>query len=177
MVVRAKKKTAKKKKVAKKKTTRKNILKEAAEEIENSPHVEKTDDSEYPEIKYKYGRPTKYQSKFCEYALHYLGQGYSKEALAGILCINKDTLYEWLKRHDEFSDAVTMGEAKSRRHWERLTVDYVVHTKNGKQINGQVYQLNMKNRFNYRDKQEIEVGEETRKSFAFDLDTKPEEIN
>lgn len=159
--------TKKKKPVAKKKAVKKKPTK--------SKSVEFTRDEDFPEVKYKFGRPTKYKPEYCDYAIHYLGKGFSKEALAGILCISKNTLYEWIKAHEDFKDAITIGEAKSQVHWENLTVQHVVHTKNGKQINGQVYGLNMKNRFGWSDKKEIALEEETKKSFAFSLDKKPED--
>lgn len=156
----------------KKPTAKKKAVKKAPSKLNA---VEPTKDEDFPEIKYKFGRPTKYQHKFCEYAIHYLSKGLSKEALAGVLCISKTTLYEWIKEHQDFANAIAIGEAKSQVHWEALTVEHVVHTKNGKQINGQVYGLNMKNRFGWSDKKEIALEEDTKKSFAFSLDKKPED--
>jgi transposase-like protein len=142
MATRAKKKTSKKKATKKTKTTK------------------------------KVGCPTKYDPKFCEDVIEQMAKGYSKEAVAGYLGISKDTLYRWIKEHKEFSDAVHIGETKSQFLWESKAVDYSVHTKDGKRLDSRIYSLQMKNRFNWTDKKEIELGEETSKKFAFTLDQK-----
>jgi len=122
------------------------------------------------------GRPTKYDKKYCEVVIELMAKGYSKEACAGAIGIAKQTLYDWAKAHKEFSDAISIGEARCQFFWESMGVDYTVFSKNGKQINGQVYGLNMKNRFNWSDKKEVQVEEsEKKKTFAFDLLEEPEE--
>jgi len=65
-------------------------------------------------------RPTKYKRAFCKIAEDYLAQGYSKEACAGELGVSRDTLYEWIKRHTEFSDSIKKGEAKGLAWYEKL---------------------------------------------------------
>jgi transposase-like protein len=136
--------------------------------------VTKTNDKE----KLPVGRPSKYDPKFCEVVIEYMSQGYSKEACAGAIGITKDTLYNWAKKHKDFSDALALGVMRSQLFWERMAVENTLHTKNGTQINAQVYNLNMKNRFGWSDKTEVksEVSEKPKKSFSFDLDVKPEEL-
>jgi hypothetical protein len=124
------------------------------------------------------GRPTKYDPAFCEIVIEEMSKGYSKEATAGYLRISKDTLYEWAKKHKEFSDAVRIGESLSQRHWEETLVKHKTHTKNGTQINSQVFNLNMKNRFGWRDKQDVTTSDDKpkdKKTFAFDLSDDPTE--
>ena len=122
------------------------------------------------------GRPTKYDKKYCEVVIELMAKGYSKEACAGYIGIAKNTLYEWAKANPDFQDAISIGEAKSQFFWESMATDYTVFSKNGKQINGQVYGLNMKNRFNWSDKKEVTTEEkETKKTFAFDLSEEPED--
>jgi hypothetical protein len=120
------------------------------------------------------GRPTKYDSKYCEVVIEYMSKGYSKEACAGVIGIAKSTLYEWAKANPEFSNAISIGEAKSQLFWETMGVDYTVFSKNGKQLNGQVFSLNMRNRFGWSDKKEITTEEkDKKKTFAFDLSEEP----
>jgi hypothetical protein len=38
-----------------------------------------------------------------------MSQGYSLSAVAGAIKVARDTVYEWIKRHAEFSDAVSRG--------------------------------------------------------------------
>ena len=123
------------------------------------------------------GRPSEYDPAFCEVVIEQMGLGFSKEAVAGYLGISKDTLYKWAAKHKEFADAISIGETKSQLLWEKTLVDYRVHTKNGSQINSQVFNLNMKNRFGWTDKQETKTEEVNpkKKTFAFTLENKPSE--
>lgn len=57
------------------------------------------------------GRPTKYDPKYCQAAIAYMGQGYSKTAFAGSIGVARDTVIEWAKEHPEFSDAIKKGQA------------------------------------------------------------------
>jgi DNA-binding XRE family transcriptional regulator len=58
------------------------------------------------------GRPTLYDPSYCQIAIDFMAQGYSQTALAGHLSISKDTLYEWMKVHPEFSDAIKIARPK-----------------------------------------------------------------
>lgn len=159
-------KKATKKKVVKKKATKKVVL--------DNDYIIETKDEDYPQIKYKFGRPTVFHKKFCDYAIHYLAKGYSKQALAGKLMVAVKTLYEWVKADEDFCNAISIGESLSRIWYDELTRNHTLHSKNGMQINSQVYSLNMKNRFNWQDKKELKIDDETKKTFAFVLDNKPE---
>lgn len=70
------------------------------------------------EEKRSVGRPTKYKPEFCEIIEKDLAMGYSKEAACGGIGITKETMYQWIKTHPEFSDAIRRGELKSIRHYE-----------------------------------------------------------
>lgn len=104
----------------------------------------------------KVGRKPKYRREMCEIAKQSLADGYSKEATAGILRVNKDTLYQWIKDKPDFSDAIKQGEALSQRWWEDRGREACADG----QINGTVWAMNMKNRFGWSDKQDLRVGGE-----------------
>lgn len=53
------------------------------------------------------GRPSEYRPEYCSMVMDYMGQGYSLTAFAGSIRVARDTVYEWIKRHSEFSDAVS----------------------------------------------------------------------
>lgn len=57
----------------------------------------------------KRGRPTKYKPIMCKRAKDYLAEGYSKRATCGLLGINDDTFYAWIKQYPDFSDCVDQG--------------------------------------------------------------------
>ena len=52
------------------------------------------------------GRPSEYRPEYCAMVQDYMGQGYSLTAFAGSIRIARDTVYEWIKRHSAFADAV-----------------------------------------------------------------------
>lgn len=100
------------------------------------------------------GRPTKYKKEFCQIAIDEMAKGFSKEAVAGILGIAKDTLYNWIKKHKEFSDAIKKGEALSLLQWEKIGMAGTLgKTQN---FSAASWIFNMKNRHGWKDKQEHE---------------------
>lgn len=105
----------------------------------------------------KGGRPTKYQSEYCEKLIDFMSQGYSYEAFAGKLRVAKSTLYEWEKNHSEFSNAKKIAFGVNRVFWERMGIDNLVNLSRGDSLNQTVWIFNMKNRFNWRDKVETET--------------------
>jgi hypothetical protein len=78
------------------------------------------------------GRPTKYTKEMPKKAEEYLAKGFSKEATAGYLGIHKDTLYEWVKKHKLFSDAIKRGEARGLQQIEQ----WVIAKMSGQDIKG-----------------------------------------
>lgn len=60
------------------------------------------------------GRPSTYDAaKTPKKAEKLLSQGLTIEGLAVALDVHPDTVYEWMKVHEEFSEAVTRGRAKA----------------------------------------------------------------
>jgi DNA-binding XRE family transcriptional regulator len=57
------------------------------------------------------GRPTLYDPSYCDAAVEFMAQGYSKTAFAGSIGVCRDTLTEWEKHHPEFSVAIKRGQA------------------------------------------------------------------
>ena len=79
-----------------------------------------------------------------------LSQGYSKEATAGALGISKATLYDWIERHLDFSDAIKEGESLSQRWWEDRGREACAEGS----FNATVWVMTMKNRFAWTDRVE-----------------------
>ncbi|MBP6913432.1 MAG: hypothetical protein KBC00_02375 [Candidatus Levybacteria bacterium] len=100
------------------------------------------------------GRPSKYDIKFCDISQRFMGEGYSKEALAGKLGISRDTLYQWCKTYPEFSDAIKKGESASLYFWEKILHDSAIGKK--PQANPTALIFIMKTRFHWRDKPPFE---------------------
>ena len=64
------------------------------------------------------GRPSTYNPEFCERVIEYGKQGKSITWMAAELGVHKDSLYEWMKVHPEFSDAITQAKQYSQQWWE-----------------------------------------------------------
>jgi len=101
------------------------------------------------------GRPTKYRASYCKQLITWMGKGLSFESFAGDVDVDRDTVYEWAKAHEEFADAKRKGSAKSQAFWEKMGVagssGQLPNFKTGAWV------FNMKNRFSWRDKQEVAV--------------------
>ena len=103
------------------------------------------------------GRPSKYKPEYCEQLIEHCKQGLSFEAFAGSIPVHKDTIYEWAKKYPEFDEAKRTGAALSLLFWEKLGVAGAVGKVPG--FNPTTWIFNMKNRFGWRDRQELEVSE------------------
>lgn len=59
-----------------------------------------------PENQPATGRPSEYRPEYCDMVLEFMGQGYSLTAFAGSIRMARVTVYEWIKRHPAFANAV-----------------------------------------------------------------------
>lgn len=91
-------------------------------------------------------RPTKYKSVMLKKVTRLMSAGASKVEVAAALGVTRDTIYEWSRTNQEFSDTIKMGETLSQAWWEkkaRLSLEP------GK-INTALWFINMKNRFGWQ---------------------------
>jgi transposase len=109
------------------------------------------------------GRPTKYDPEMCEKAVEFLSEGLSIQAMAGEMGVCKDTIYEWMKVHPEFSDAIKRGVAKGALFWEKIGRAGASGKIKG--FNPAAWIFTMKNRFKWTDRVEVSGTE--------DAETKP----
>ena len=66
------------------------------------------------------GRPTKYRDELCAIAENSLSKGFSLTATCADLDCCKDTVYEWMDKHPEFSDAIKRGKQKGQKYFENI---------------------------------------------------------
>lgn len=127
--------------------------------------VNKTEAKPKPEG-YVFGRPTEYKPEYCDMLIEHMSKGLSFESFAGVLRMSNKTLYTWAEKQPDFLHAKQVGIDMCRLFWEKLGVEYVINIseshKDGdssshisKSLNAKVYDINMKNRFGWADKQEI----------------------
>lgn len=64
------------------------------------------------------GRPTNYLPEYCQRVVELGREGKSVVQMACELDVHKDTLYEWVKVHPDFSDAFTRAKQWSQNWWE-----------------------------------------------------------
>jgi len=113
---------------------------------------------------------SKYKPEYCDLLIHHMANGLSFESFAGLIDVDQDTLYNWIKLAGEgntfyqpFSDAKKKGVEKCRLFWERIGVrmtlglpikfiDAETHKEiETKRYNTTAWIFNMKNRFKWRD--------------------------
>lgn len=111
------------------------------------------------------GAPSKYKPEYCQQLIEHMAEGLSFESFAGIIEVNRDSLYEWIKVHQEFSDAKKIAVDKSLHFWEKLGLNNIINISesesqgegfgrsSSRSLNSSVWIFNMKNRFGWRDKQ------------------------
>jgi hypothetical protein len=101
------------------------------------------------------GRPTKYKQEMCQQVIDAMAQGLSKEAAAAEIGICDDTFHRWVKEIPEFSDAVKEGTRQNLLFWEKLGLSGATGALSG--FNATTWIFNMKNRFGWSDKQQVET--------------------
>jgi len=106
-------------------------------------------------------RPTKYRKKYCAELIEHMEKGFSYETFGAVIGVSKQTLYNWESDNPEFLDAKELAFCRCQLFWERLGITHITNTHQGTRLNAQVWSLNMKNRFSWKDKvdQDIEVKE------------------
>lgn len=71
-------------------------------------------------VGYVFGRPTMYDPKLCSKVIEFGRNGKSRAWIAAELSISKDTLYEWIKAHQDFADAMAIARSLEQQWWEDL---------------------------------------------------------
>jgi len=104
------------------------------------------------------GRPSKYDSKFCDIAIKMMSKGHSKLSVAGRLGISRDTFYEWCRRYPEFSDTIKIGEMKSLHYWEEIGIKATMGKI--KRFRPSIWIFTMKARFGWRDNSPVKNTED-----------------
>lgn len=112
------------------------------------------------------GRPTLYKPEYCEMLLEHMEQGFSLESFAGKVRVSRDTLYEWIKVHKEFSDTVSVAKSLSQYKWEELGREMMMGRAPGSVPS--LYMFNMKNRFGWAD-QPKEAEEDKNKPLLIEM--------
>ena len=118
-----------------------------------------TTESEQPEEKKPFGRPTDYDPSYCDKVIELGRLGKSLEQMSAQLNISYRTLCNWRDKHEDFFHALGDAHALSQAWWEETAHSYLIEHKDGEKINTGLWSRSMAARFpkNYSDriKQEI----------------------
>jgi hypothetical protein len=102
------------------------------------------------------GAPTKYKPEMCDKVINLMAQGWAITELCyaeGGLGIHYTTLQAWREKYPEFDKAVRDGIKASEAHWTGIGHKAALGQMDG--FNATAWIFNMKNRFQWADKQEI----------------------
>lgn len=111
------------------------------------------------------GRPSLYRPEYCQMLIAHMSEGLSFETFAATIKTHRDTLYEWEKTHQDFSDAKKAAIEACQLYWEKLGKDHIINksdsessfgmggSSKSRSLNAAIWVFNMKNRFKWRDKQ------------------------
>jgi hypothetical protein len=105
------------------------------------------------------GRPSTYTPARCDQLLKLMAEGLSITAAAGAMGVHRDTLYEWSRRHPEFSDALKKGVAVRLLKLERE----LLTARDGPTVTARIFALKNAAPHEWREKQHIghDVGAES----------------
>jgi hypothetical protein len=106
-------------------------------------------------VKLKQGRPSKYKEEYDEMLIEHMKSGLSFESFAGVVEVNQDTLYEWAKVHESFSEAKSIAYSLNRLTWEKIALGASAGKIPNANMTGIIF--NLKNRFpkEWRDRKEV----------------------
>jgi hypothetical protein len=70
-------------------------------------------------VKHAGGRPSDYRPEYCDQVIEAAQtHGVSLTGFAGMIGVSADSVYEWRKRHAEFSEACSRAKAARTLWWE-----------------------------------------------------------
>ena len=123
------------------------------------------------------GRPTKYRKKHCNEVIATMTKGQSLTAFCAEINVDKDTVYQWAKKHPEFTDALKTAQRNCQAFWEKMLQATAMGKMPGASLGAQIFWL--KNRFpnDWRDKIEQEVTMSNIEPVVIETDTRTIEMS
>ncbi len=114
------------------------------------------------------GRPTKYKLEYCQMLIDHMTSGYSFESFAGVISVNRDTLYHWEKLFKDFSDSKGIARQKQLLHDEKLLKELTlgVHGRSANAIS-HIYKM----KCSHQGWIEKQVVEQTNKNIQINIDS------
>ncbi len=69
------------------------------------------------------GRPSDYKPEYCDMLIQHMASGLTKESFAGVVGVERKTLYNWIHNNPEFEQANGIGKSKELLFWEKMLID------------------------------------------------------
>lgn len=91
---------------------------------------------------------TKYKKKYNEMIIEHMKEGNSLTSFASRIGVAKSTIYEWGKKHEDFSNAIKVAQDSAETWWEDKMKLMVEHGVSG---SSSIAIFTMKARFGWRD--------------------------
>lgn len=98
------------------------------------------------------GRPSTYTKAIGEEVINLMAEGLSLTAAMAELGYHRQTAYDWIDAHPEFSDAVKLGQSKRQLFLERR----LLKADQGAVVTSSIFALKNTGTGDWRDKQEVE---------------------
>ena len=98
-----------------------------------------------------------YKPEYCDELIKYMGQGKSFVSFAGHIGVGKRTIYDWVERYPEFSEAKQVAKAKCEDFYIALGLDMA--TGNLEKCNATAYVWLTKNILRWTDRAETQGSE------------------
>jgi hypothetical protein len=113
------------------------------------------------------GRPTLYKPEYCQMLIDHMAQGFSFESFAAVTNTTRETLYHWCDSQPDFLHAKKEATMHCMMFWEKLGINNVLNIeeqydrfeRRSKSLNSAVWIFNMKNRFKWTDRVEVQGGD------------------
>ena len=115
------------------------------------------------------GRPTKYRPEMCDKVIELMKEWASIEEICLELEIHKEAFYNWIKKYEDFANAVEHAKQYSKGWWYKMWRVNMFEEKDWPKFNANLYNINMKNRFGWADKQQVEQSWELNISYNIDF--------
>lgn len=66
------------------------------------------------------GRPTDYDPSYCDLLIKTMSQGDTLSCFCADIGIHRESAYEWMKKHPEFSNAYKKAQENALKFWEKM---------------------------------------------------------
>lgn len=97
------------------------------------------------------GRPPEYKPEYCELLLTHMSKGLSYETFAATIGTSRQTLYNWEKQYEDFLYTKRIAQDQCQLFWEKIGVEGLYSTKEGPNLQQNLWMFNMKARFRWKD--------------------------